>query len=426
MNAPSSTSQDRKFRIDVLWNVASLGVLGASGIVLNVIIAGTVGAEALGIFNQVFAVYIFLSQLSVGGVHLSVMKHVSHQPEEHDVCASITVSALAVCSLLATAFAVLTWLASGAVGRLFDSPGVATGLVLVSPGLVFFAFNKVLLNGLNGASAMRPYAVFQALRFVLILLGVLTIIAFEGPGTYLAASLTAAEMVLFPCLAIFTHRRLWPLWPSMVRRSWLREHLSFGARGLLSGALNEINTRVDILMLGYFTSDAAVGIYSVAAIMAEGFSQLSIVLRRNVDPILGECFARNDLRQIEAQARRLRRWFWPAMIAIGIVAVTLYPVAMDVLLGGDFGASNRLFAILMLGVVLNASYRPFLGILLQSGHPGRHTLLVAVLVAANALGNGLLIPWLGATGAAIATGSVFVLEALLIRWAGRRLCHVRI
>ncbi len=426
MNASPSLSQDRKFRVDVLWNIASLGVLGVSGIVLNVLIAGTVGAEALGVFNQVFAVYIFLSQLSVGGVHLSVMKHVSHHPRDRDTCAAITVSALVLCTFLATLFALLTWLASDWLGHLFDSPGVAVGLVLVSPGLIFFALNKVLLNGINGASAMRAYAVFQALRFVLILLGVSTIIASDLPGTYLAASLSVAELVLFPCLVLFTHLRLWSLWPSWTRRHWLQAHFSFGARGLLSGALNEINTRVDILMLGYFTSDAAVGIYSVAAIMAEGFSQLSIVLRRNVDPILGECFASGNLRRIEAEARKLRRWFWPAMLTLGGLAALLYPVAMGLLAGGDFSSSNHLFAILMLGVVLNASYRPFLGILLQSGHPGRHTLLVASLVLVNIVGNGLLIPWWGVTGAALATASVLVLEAVLIRLGARRFCGVRI
>lgn len=426
MTASPLPNQDSKFRVDVLWNIASLGVLGVSGIVLNVLIASTVGAEALGIFNQVFAVYIFLSQLSVGGVHLSVMKHVSHHPRDRETCAAITVSALLLCTLLATLFALLTWLTSNWFGQLFDSPGVAVGLVLVSPGLVFFALNKVLLNGINGASAMRAYAVFQALRFVLILLGVATVIAFDFPGTYLAASLSVAELILFPCLALFTHRWLWPLWPTWTRRHWLRAHFSFGARGLLSGALNEINTRVDILMLGYFTSDAAVGIYSVAAIMAEGFSQLSIVLRRNVDPILGECFASGNLRRIEAEARKLRRWFWPTMWTLGGLAALLYPVAMGLLAGGDFSSSNHLFAILMLGVVLNASYRPFLGILLQAGHPGRHTLLVALLVLVNIVGNGFMIPLWGVTGAALATASVLVLEAVLIRAGAWRFCHVRI
>jgi hypothetical protein len=66
------TTSDRadggRFRRDVAWNVASIAVLGVSGIALNAIIARTYDAAALGVFNQVMAAYILFSQLAVGGV----------------------------------------------------------------------------------------------------------------------------------------------------------------------------------------------------------------------------------------------------------------------------------------------------------------------------------------------------------------------
>lgn len=427
MSATHPKIQDRKFHLDVLWNVASLAILGVSGVMLNVVIARTVGAEALGVFNQVFAVYIVLSQLSVGGVHLSVLTYVARHPREPDKCASITVSALVLGAVLSSLWAAITWEIRAPLGRLFDSPGVADGLVLIAPGLIFFALNKILLNALNGAAAMRAYAIFQAARFLLILGSVLAIILLEIPGAPLAASLTIAEGILLPCLLLRVHFGLWRLKPSLLRRRWLREHLSFGARGLLSGALSEINTRVDILMLGFFTSDAVVGIYSVAAILAEGFGQLSIILRRNVDPLLGEHFANQDPLGIEEMARNLQRWFWPSMAALGLLAVGLYPMLLPLVVGGDdFGASSEVFVVLMLGAVINAGYRPFLGILLLAGKPGRQTLMIAVLTLANMLGNALLIPIWGMLGAAVASASVFVLEASLIRAAARRYCGVRL
>ena len=53
----------------------------------------------------------------------------------------------------------------------------------------------------------------------------------------------------------------------------------------MSGILTEVNTRVDILVLGYFHGDTLVGVYSFAAILAEGFSQLPMVVRRSIDPL---------------------------------------------------------------------------------------------------------------------------------------------
>ena len=50
-------------------------------------------------------------------------------------------------------------------------------------------------------------------------------------------------------------------------------------------------------MLGYFMSDTIVGIYSFASTFAEGFAQLSTVIRQNVDPIVGKCFAEDNERK---------------------------------------------------------------------------------------------------------------------------------
>ena len=108
-------------------------------------------------------------------------------------------------------------------------------------------------------------------------------------------------------------------------------------------------------------------------------------------------------------------------------AIVLYPVGLRFLrIETRFDASVAVFAILMTGVLLNALYRPFLGILLQAGRPGMHTNMVATLVLINFLGNVLLVPYWDIRGAAAATASVFVLEAILIKVASNRLLSVRI
>src|SRR5690349_7530199 len=60
-----------QFRVEVIWNLASFVILGLSGVLINILIGYAYDASALGVFNQVFAVYIFFSQLAVGGIHLS-------------------------------------------------------------------------------------------------------------------------------------------------------------------------------------------------------------------------------------------------------------------------------------------------------------------------------------------------------------------
>ncbi len=80
----------------------------------------------------------------------------------------------------------------------------------------------------------------------------------------------------------------------------------------------------------------------------------------------------------------------------------------------------------MTGILINSGYRPFLGLLLQGGHPGMHTVLTLAVVTGNVAFNLALIPLAGIRGAAIATGLAYVLEALLIAALARRQFGLRI
>lgn len=418
---------DSKFNQDVLWNVGSLAFLAGGGVLINLIIMRFRGEAALGVFNQVYAFYIVLSQLGVGGLQHSVLKHVSYHQDDRPLCADITTSAL----LLILAITLPLILASVAlaepVGRLLNSQQVALGLQLVAPGLLFFAFNKALINTLNGLRHMRAYAVFRSLRFVLIPLVIVAVVALGLEDAWLALSLTAAEVVLFFALAAYVFGRAVPLrWPHKANKHFA-EHISFGARGLLSGILLELNTRVDVLMLGFFTTDATVGIFSFAAIMAEGFAQLPLAVRWNVDPIIGRYFAEGRHDQISALARRIRRVFYPIMVGVGLVAVGVYPLFYRLMTDGvELSASWQVFAIIMLGVTLGAGYRPFSGLLLQGGRPGSYTAFVVGLVSFNVVMNALLIPNFGLYGAATATMMTLGAEALLLVVLARRMFAVRL
>jgi len=421
----SALSLRQKFNVDVLWNVASLAVLGVAGVVINGVIAVSQGAAALGIFNQVFAAYIMLSQIAVGGIHFSVLKEVSHHQDDRQRCADITISALVLGTGIAVVVCAIAYLLRHWVGSLLDSPGVAEGLALAVPGLLFFSLNKILLNVLNGLSFMRAFAVFQALRYLFILAAVWAIVWAGWPAERLALSLTVSEVLLLLLLLAYLSLAVFPLKLSSRVQRWFGAHLSYGFRGFFSGLLTEMNTRVDVLLLGYFCDDAAVGVYSFAAILAEGFAQLPLVVRRNMDPIIGRYFAEHDRKRMEEIAHRVKKVTYLAMGLVAVAAVGLYPVGLKMILAEPaFASSSVVFAILMAGIAVNSGYRPFLGIMLQGGRPGAHTFFVSAIVLSNAILNILLIPLLGVYGSAVATATAYGLEAVLIVVCAKKLFGV--
>ena len=420
-------SRKWKFTIDFSWNLASLGFLGLSGIVINSSIAHYAGAEALGIFNEVFSFYIVLSQISVFGIHLSVLKQVSYYPQNHALIAEIVISAFILCIVISSVLAFFTYICRGVAGTLMGSPSVAFGVGAISFGLICFALNKVLLFVLNGLSHMRAYAMFQALRYIFIIVGVYIVINLSLPGDYFALSLTFAELMLLIVLGGYVFSKVVPFKLSAVSSKWCWEHICFGVRALMSGVFQIINMRLDVLCLGYFLTDRLVGIYSLGATVAEGISQISNVARRNVDPLLGEYFSKNDISQIEQTSKKIKRIFVPCILIVCITAVLLYPIGLNMFFEDmGFNQSFGVFVILMVGVVLNALYRPFIGIILQGGRPGMFTLLTWILVLINLIGNLLLIPILGIFGAALATSSIFALEGVVTYIFVKRLFGIKL
>ena len=416
-----------RFNREVLWSIGSLGVMGASGILLNIFIGTFREEDALGVFNQVYAVYIFLSQIAVGGVHSSVLMQVSHRQDDKAECARLTVSALILAAGLSLCVCAAAYWSRESIGRLFGSPAVGQGLGYAIPGLFFFSLNKILLSVLNGMRSMRSLSIFNSLRFVILFLAVAGMVALDYDDVWLPGAFAIAEGALFIGLVFDVNIRLFPLWKFRGLGDWHRSHLSYGARGILSGILADLNTRVDVLMLGFFLSDSAVGIYTMASSISEGLLQFPALLQRNVNPIIGKAFAEGRLQKIEEAARKVRRVVYGIMVLVGGSAMVAYPFVLGLLpLKGDFSSSWLPFAILTAGAVAASGFLPFSGILHLGGNPGRQTILTILVVSGNVALNFILIPPFGLAGAACATAATYVFRSALLVIFTKRLYNIRL
>lgn len=422
---PACHSQ--RFREGVIWNVASLAVLATSGLALNILIGTIYSPATLGVFNQVLAAYIVFSMLAGGGLNLSTLKHVAESPGDTPRVQAIVVSSLLLtigCSTLFTVVFVLlrhifaAWLASG---------GVAVGMLWIAPGLFCFGINKTLLGIVNGLHQMRAYAVFQALRYLNLLTGFGLAVLLQIPGDRLAAVFTFSEGILLLALLI-TLRRYW--WPATLTdwRAWLWPHLRFGAKGIFSGALQELNSRIDVLMLGYFLSDGTTGIYSFAAFVYEGFLQFAVVLQNNYNPRLSRLLHDDHKRELEAMIRRGRVQTYRIALLVVPALMLLYPLGVHLVFTShpDFQDSIWPFALLMVGLLASAGFLPFQNILVMGGRPGWHTAFVTHLVLLNIMLNSLLIPRFGLPGAALSTAIALAASNLTLIYLTRRCLTVRL
>jgi O-antigen/teichoic acid export membrane protein len=408
-------ARTRRLRTGVTWNLVPLFLLAVVGLGLNFAIGRLWGAAALGSFNQVTTAYFVLAAFGAVGINFSVLRAVAEAPDDRTRVGAIALGGLLPSVVLGALVSALFVGVRAPVARLLGSDAVAAGMYWAAPGLFCFIVNKVLFGVVNGLSRMRAYAVYTSLRYLLIAIGLALAWGYQLPAEALPGIWSFSEGLLMLVLLVelgvvvsFRNHADWKL--------WIGRHLSYGLRGFAAVLLLEINSRLDIWMLGPGFSDAMVGVYSMAANMVEGAAQLAVVLSVNLNPQMAAHLAGPRRSEVQTLVTRTRRWFVPFTAALSLVAVLLYPEVIPWLTGSaEFEAGATPFAILMLGLALSSPWLPFNQILLMGSRPGWHTLYVGVGVATNVLACFFLIPRFGLIGAAMASAAALLVSSLLLR-----------
>ncbi|HLL24790.1 MAG TPA: oligosaccharide flippase family protein [Kofleriaceae bacterium] len=428
-----ATDEAHRLRRDIGWNLVSVVLLGVVGLGLNFLIGRWWGPDALGSFTLVTIPFFAFAVTGACGLQYAVLRAVAEHPEDRDRVAVLVVGALVPGIALAGLVTVLFVALRGPMGTILESRAVTAGVAWAAPGLFCFAINKIILGVTNGLRRMRAYAMYTSLRYVLIAVGlviarVLDLRAEQLPVIWSFAECTLSLVLvveLFATVAIargFTVRVAGERWTA-----WSRRHLDFGVRGVLATLASEINSKIDVWLLGIVLPDNRVGIYSLASALYEGALQLAVVLQNNLNPVIAKALADGDRGAVEALARRVRKWFVPAMVAICAVSVALYPLLIPPLIGDPtFADGAPAFGIMMAGLALSSPWLPVTQILLMSGRPGWYTVTVAIALAANFGVTLVLIPSLELEGAAIAAATSMVITVVLVVVLARKRIGVRV
>ena len=178
-------------------------------------------------------------------------------------------------------------------------------------------------------------------------------------------SFTLGEGLLTIFLISSAHRRLsWRLEaidaiPGVFR---LMRH---SRDGFFIGILADINFKVDVIVLGYFLSDAAVGLYILMAMFADGFAQLPVVLQNILYPLLSKFRDLEPRKSVRPYLVRLHLYVVPVMLLIAGIATLILPSLADFLTGDPkFGAACcRKIAILATGIAITSGFSPLFFVL---------------------------------------------------------------
>lgn len=400
---------------NIYINYVGLLIMGTFGIFINIFILLFYSKEILGNFNFIFSFLVILSQFAVAGIQFSILKHNSHFYKKLSEVSHSLSSALLLTASLSLLVICMLYFSVTFIEKFFEIDNFSLSLYLVLPALFFFALNKILLMSINGLNYMQSYAVFNASRYVILLFFVLCFYFLKINSKFLTLVFTLTESFLFFGLSTFTYVVL--LQFKLPKICWIKRHFYFGIRGMWGGALMEMNTRIDTIMIGAFLGSGAVGLYSFASMLAEGFAQVYIVLKTNIDPILGDAFFNKKSYLINDVVVKIRKQYVPYIIIIGVFSIVLYKPIFENFFGLDatlIGESWPIFNTLIFFYLLASFYRPFIGALGQLNKPWLFSQVIIVGALMNIFLNVFFLKLFGILGAAISTGLVFLFESFIM------------
>ena len=401
-----------KFFKDTLWLYLSFIIFVLSGVSINFYILFKYEIIGLGIFIQVYTIYLILSQITVFGIHDSAQRNIANNLSKNNEIIYIKLSTIFISFTIGLIGFISLFYFSDLIGKILGSKQVGVGLKLTSPGILFFSVNKVLLGILNGERRIKLYSLSQSLRSVLLIFFIFMLSIKETNISYLMSCFFYTEIVLFVFLLYFS--KINKLSNLVLSRLlfWIKYNFFYGFKLLPNGFLYESYLKIDILMLSFFLSDYKVGIYSFAALFFEGLYQIPSLIRTNTNPVLVLLIKKYKKVKFDKFIYNVTTTSF-LITAFGcILLCLLYPLFQPIFPDNIIDKSHLILIILCTGLLVYSFFIPIDFIFIQAGMPGTQSLFMTINIVLNIILNLIFIPNFGLNGAAMATAISLVISGL--------------
>lgn len=404
----------KKFKLDSLWSVIGFGVQGVSVLFINFLIPILFDIDTLGVFNILLSILILLGQFAGVGIHFSTIKEVSSVSNlSYKNRKLIFINSMIPLMFCGCLVMIIGYLVTPLLYGIYENVGLANYYILF-PGVLAFAINKNHLALINGKQEYMSYSIYSALRGVLPLLTFVWMIFAGVSGQYIALLITCPELALLIILTIH-NLKYFSIKSDCINLKLISKYLNHGFKSFIGTIFIDINTKIDVLVLGIYVTDHFIGIYSLASIVIEGVNQLPIIFRTLINPKITILFE-TDKSQLNRFIKKTVNLSYKVFSIFGLLVVLGYFMVVKVLFyGSETFSSLFVILIIMAGVFFYNGYAPFLMIFNQVGRPLLQSYIYIFSFGINLVLNLLLVPIMGMYGAAIATSVSFAIYPLVIK-----------
>ena len=192
--------------------------------------------------------------------------------------------------------------------------------------------------------------------------------------------------------------------PSLLpQRRYARTILAISVPSMIAQAGGVILNKIDVVMIGPLAGAVAVGDYSVALRLTYITALGGTILMALSTGRLVRVGVEGSARQVWSVMRKFTLIQTGLVVAMSLPMFLFAEQIITFMYGADYATSAMPFILLQAGKVLTAAFAPALVMYTALGYNRDLARAMVVVVIVNVLLNFLLIPPLGATGAAWAT-----------------------
>ncbi|MGH8113431.1 MAG: lipopolysaccharide biosynthesis protein [Rhodanobacteraceae bacterium] len=397
----------------------------ALGLLANLVMARLIGRAEYGIYALMFSWVAVLVMVAQAGQDISIIRFLPGYIHENAwgkvrglrIGVGLFVLATSLCIAIGGAVVVhVMGAAHSADWRYTFYIGFAMLPILTQlqqSSAMHRSFKRPVVTGMY-STVMRPIT-------LLILLGIASVIAVRRDAPMVAVCTALAGSVAL--LASAWHlTRAWPAPGRGARpRYEARRWVTVGGQLSLLSIVTVGSIRLDVMLLGAIMGTGDVGPYYAAIKMASFAFFASQAVNVVLAPMIAERYDAHDMHGLQSVAVQGARIGLAGALCVALFCAVAGKWVLG-LFGHDFDTAYVPLLILLLGYCASTCFGEVGFMLSMTKYQKQASFFVLIGIAANCIVAVLLVPRLGATGAAIgASLSLFIWRGLAWRFVTTRL-----
>lgn len=385
---------------------------------IRITIARFLGPADYGLINLGLTILLLLTAFSLCGLNIGITRYIAYfsaQNKRESIGSSLLAS-LKVILPLSLIFLILLLLLKNYLAfdifRKKDLQAVLGIFAFALPFSVLGEFFYASLRGFKKASyAILSREIFRRI-FSLVFILLFLVLGFEIRGATIGYLI---GFIAFASISFYyqNYRTTNLLGPNIQSKQVRRELFLYSWPLIFSFILMQINSRAGTVFLGYFKNAEEIGFYTAALPIAQIISVFPSTILFMFLPVLSGLYAEKNYHDLKSIFRDATRWiFLPSSIVFLVFFFFPQPI-LCVLFGENFISAATPLQILASVFFINAMFGPVGTLLLSIGHTKKYFIGDVIGVLVNIALCLLLIPPLGAKGAAYAVlGSMITVNSI--------------